>query len=96
MQTLRINLLVCTHLPSGSPGRVTELETLKLFNTDYAPRSFYNSQSRIVIVTRYSKMRDQTGLDKSIPRFPHIVTSEHFLTYFLMFRTLETAFIGAV
>ena len=96
VQILQDNLLVCTHLSSGSPARATELETLKLFNTDYAPRNFYISQSRVVIVTRYSKMRGQTGLDKAIPRFPDVVTSKHFLTYLLMFRTLETAFIGAL
>lgn len=96
IQDVQDNLLVCTHLSSGSPGRATELETLKLFNDVYSPRNFYISQGRVVVVTRYSKTRSLSGLDKIIPRFPDLVTSKQFLTYLVMFRTLETAFVGAL
>ena len=38
VQTLQDNLLVCTHISSGSPGRATELETLKFVQHGLLPQ----------------------------------------------------------
>lgn len=89
-------LLSCIHLSSGSPARDTEIATFKLRNTAYTQRNVYLSQGDVVLIARYSKMRNRNGGDRPIARFPDQRTSRLLLTYLIMVRPLEAVLVEAL
>ncbi|KAI0557452.1 hypothetical protein FGB62_301g01 [Gracilaria domingensis] len=93
-QELQRQLLFCIHISSGSLARATELSTLRLKNDTYGMRNIFMSQGRIMIITRWSKTRNLKGFAHPIPRFLDQTTSDLFIKYLMLIRSLETSLVG--
>ena len=85
-QALLDILLTITHLTSGQPARAPELESLMISSFQSHGRSVYSYFDNIMLVTRYHKMSNSTGFDKTIPRFLPKEVSLLLLKYLIFIR----------
>ena len=62
-------LFMMTHLSSGMPGRITEVETYRVQNNSQAKRTVLLHRDRVLLVTYYSKTNKMQNDFKAIFRY---------------------------
>jgi hypothetical protein len=91
-----LETLVALELNTGGPARGTELTSMLIRNITTAQRNLYVTGGVLVFNRRYHKMRQLTGLDKSIPDPPDALTACLVLQDIILLRPLAVFFARQV